>query len=224
VRVFIVCEGSTDFPVLRLVVRAVLPEPDLIVEFVQPDLDALKAKAVGAIAPGWTGVRTYLQSAASTLLARQVDVLIVHVDADVPRVAPQIARKLRDASSDEPDLAPLCDHVKSWFAGGVPESAIVVIPRDATEAWLLAVQTRAIDVESNLAPASTLRAKGLLASTARGDPNKERAVYAKLAAPLGDLIADRKQLARVPELERFVGKLRSRARALRRAKKAGQST
>ncbi len=222
-RVFIVCEGSTDFSVLRLVVRAVVPEPDLIVELAQPDLDALRAKTIGAVAAGWTGVRTYLQSAASTLLARQIDVLIVQVDADVRRVR-QIESKLRSAAPNELDLEPLCEHVKSWFAGGVPESAIVVLPRDATEAWILAVQTRTTDVEADPAPASTLLARGLLARTARGEANKQTAVYAKLAAPLGDLIADRKQLARVPELERFVGKLRSRAHALRRAKKAGQST
>lgn len=221
-RVFIVCEGPTDFAVLRLVVRAVVPGPDLIVELAQPDLDALRAKEVGAVAAGWTGVRTYLQSAASTLLARQVDVLIVQVDADIRR-ARQIENKLRSAAPDEPDLEPLCEHVKSWFAGGVPASAIVVLPRDATEAWLLAVQTRTIDVEADPAPAATLLARGLLAATARGDASKQTAVYVELAAPLASLLVDKKQLARVPELERFVDKLRSRAHALRRAKKSGRS-
>lgn len=129
-RVAIVCEGSTDYAVLRAPVHAAMPASDLVVTLAHPTFDVLRARIGGVIAAGWTGVRAYLQSAASANVASVTDVLVVQVDADIRRLSQVLAR------------------------------------------------------------------------------------------PLGRLIANRKQLARVPELERFIGKPLSLAR---RAKKARPS-
>jgi hypothetical protein len=174
---------------------------------------------IGALGPGWQGVRAYLQGPSVTVVAALCDVLIVHVDADVRR-ASAIEKTLREPDSREQDLDPLCEHVKSWFAGGVPPNAIVVLPREATDAWLLAARSNVTDVEADPAPATTLKAMGLI-GTRRDGPSKEAAIYKHLAGPLAGLVLDKKRLDRVPELARFMGKLRSRAHALRRAKKDG---
>src|SRR6202012_2560417 len=109
-------------------VRAVIPGSDLVITLVHPDFDALRAKAGDAVATGWTGVRSYLQSVASELLASTTDVLVVQIDADA-RGLPHVARALRASVAGEDELDPLCDHVKGWFHGGVPASALIVIPR-----------------------------------------------------------------------------------------------
>ena len=223
----IVCEGPTDSAVLRVVLGVVLKDYIPVINMIHPDEDALRKKPnerpPGTLGPGWQGVRAWLKRGAAVHAAMAgADLLVVHVDADIRRDN-EIARSLRAAESSEDDLDPLCEHVKTWFTGGVPPNAIVVLPREATEAWLLAVHSRLINVEADSMPAKTLQATDLIGPKG-GEPHKRPARYRALAASLAVLIADNKQLARVPELERFVNKLRSRARAVRRAKKAGQST
>lgn len=223
----IVCEGSTDSAVLRVVMGVVLKDYIPVINMIHPDEDALRKKPKerppGTLGPGWQGVRAWLKRGAAVHAALAgADLLVVHVDADIRREN-EIARGLRAPESGEDQLDPLCEHVKTWFAGGVPPNAIVVLPREATEAWLLAVHSRLINVEADPMPAKTLQATGLI-GTKGVDPHKRPVRYRELAASLAVLIADSRQLARVPELERFVNKLRSLARVLRRAKKARPST
>jgi hypothetical protein len=206
----IVCEGSTDFAVLRVVCGELLGIKDLSVTLLQPRFDLLATHA-----PGWQGVRRFLQQTGRTLAASEQDLIVVHMDADV-RHLPEIARHLGMGAGE--DLAPLCDHVKSWMAvddGGVPESVVIVLPREATEAWLCAVATHRADVESIARPAEELHKAGVLGD--RGGTVEKRAVhYATLAAGLAPLLRDRRRLAKVPELARFVGKVSARAKAVRR--------
>jgi hypothetical protein len=218
VRVGIVCEGSTDFAVLRVVCGEVLGTKDLSVTLLQPRFDALAGRAGGTPGPGWQGVRAFLQQTGQRLGAAAQDVIVVHVDADIRHLA-EIERRLGE-SADGEELAPLCDHVKSWIPGGVPESVVIVLPREATEAWLCAVATHRADVESIRKPADELRSAGVVGT--RGETAEKLAsAYAALAAGLGPLLRDRRKLARVPELERFAGKVAARARAVRRAARGG---
>jgi hypothetical protein len=222
----IVCEGPTDSAVLRVVMGVVLKDYIPVINMIHPDEAMLRKKPTerppGTLGPGWQGVRAWLKQGAAVQAAMAgADLLVVHVDADIRREN-EIARGLRAPEPSEDELDPLCEHVKSWFAGGVPPNAIVVLPREATEAWLLAVHSRLINVEAESKPAKTLQATDLIGPKG-GEPHKRPARYRELAASLAVLIADNRQLARVPELERFVNKLRSRARVLRRAKKAGPS-
>ena len=59
-RVAIICEGSSDYPVLRRVAEAVLAPEALTFREIQPDFDALQRKVPGALGPGWQGVRAFL--------------------------------------------------------------------------------------------------------------------------------------------------------------------
>jgi hypothetical protein len=214
VRVAIVCEGSTDFAVLRVLCGELLGTADLSVTLLQPRFDALAGRTGGAPGPGWQGVRAFLQQTARRLAAADHDVIVVHVDADI-RHLPEIQRHLGESEAAE-ELEPLCDHVKSWMSGAVPESVVIVLPREATEAWLCAIATHRTDVEAIPKPADELRSAGVVGD--RGGTAEKRAIeYAALAAQLGPLLRDRRRLARVPELARFVGKIAARAKAVRRA-------
>lgn len=213
-RVGIVCEGSTDFAVLRVVCGELLGTADLWETMLQPRFDALAGRAGGAPGPGWQGVRAFLQKAGPSLGAAAHDVVVVHVDADVCHL-PEVAKHL-GASAAEEDLAPLCDLVKSWMSGEVPPAVVVVLPREATEAWLCAVATHRADVERLPRPAEELREAGVV-GTRGGTAEKQAVVYAALAGGLGPLLRDRRKLGKVPELERFVGKMAARAKVVRRA-------
>jgi hypothetical protein len=219
VRVGIVCEGSTDFAVLRVVCGEVLGTKDLSVTLLQPRFDALAGRRGGTPGPGWQGVRAFLQQTAQRLGAAAQDVIVVHVDADIRKLA-EIKKCLGESANGE-ELGPLCDHVKSWMPGGVPESVVIVLPREATEAWLCAVATHRADVESIQRPADDLRNAGVIGT--RGETAEKLAsAYAALAGGLGPLLRDRRKLAKVPELARFAGKIAARARAVRRAERGGR--
>jgi hypothetical protein len=216
-RVAVVCEGSTDYSVLHRLVRALVPSSDLVILPAHPNFDALRAKVSNAIAAGWTGVRTYLQNPDSALVASATDVLVVQIDADV-RLLASIKSKLRPPNPGDDALDPFCDHVKTWFDAGVPPSTLIVIPREATEAWLLAVHTHVKEPEADPKPVDTLLTKGVITASS-SDAAKKAERYAALIEPLAAVVLDKKKLARLnlPELARFAGKLQSLAR---RAKKA----
>jgi hypothetical protein len=221
VRVGIVCEGSTDFAVLRVLCGELLGTTDLFVTLLQPRFDALAGRAGGAPGPGWQGVRAFLQQTGGKLAAAGQDVIVVHVDADI-RHLPEVEKLLRE-SEDGEELGSLCDLVKTWMPGGVPASVVIVLPREATEAWLCAVAStiHRADVEDIRKPADALRDAGVVGDLG-GTAEKRALQYAALAAGLGALLRDRRKLAKVPEMERFVGKLAARARAVTRAARGGR--
>jgi hypothetical protein len=218
VNVGIVCEGSTDFAVLRVVCGALLGTRDLTVTLLQPRFDALAGRAGGTPGPGWQGVRAFLQQMGPRLAAAAQDILVVHVDADI-RHRPEI-RKHLGVSEAADELSPLCDHVKGWMTGGVPESVVIVLPREATEAWLCAVATHRTNVEGIAKPADELRRVGVLGARG-GAADKRAAEYEALAAGLAPILRDPRELAKVPELARFAGKVAARAKAVRRAARTG---
>ncbi len=217
-RVGIVCEGSTDFAVLRVVCGELLGTKDFFVTLLQPRFDLLSVRAAGTPGAGWQGVRRFLQQTALTLAASGQDLFVVHLDADI-RHLPEVGKHLTAGAGE--DLTPLCDHVKGWMLGGVPESVVIVLPREATEAWLCAAATNRADVESIPRPADDLREAGVLGERG-GTAEKLSTEYAMLAARLAPLLRDQRRLAKVPELARFGGKLWARAKAVRRSAKGAR--
>lgn len=214
----IVCEGSTDFAVLRAVCVELLGKAGLTVSLLQPRFDALAARVPGTPGSGWQGVRAFLQQAGARLSAAPQDIIVVHVDADIRRL-PEVARHLTPPMDGE-ELSPLCDHVKRWIAGEVPASLVIVLPKEATEAWLCAALTHKADVEAIAKPADELRDAGVIGARG-GTAEKRAAEYELLAAQLAPLLRDRRKLAKVPELARFAGKIGDRAKAVRRAARGG---
>jgi hypothetical protein len=102
--------------------------------------------------------------------------------------------------------------------GGVPDSVVIALPREDIESWLLAARTKLKNVEGIIDPAEELAARQLVARTIKGKPAKDKTVYRALASPLPTLTRDRNKMRAVPELERFVGKLREHVRRLQKGK------
>lgn len=215
-RVGIICEGPSDFVLLEALALDLLPADECVQ--LHPDFDKLQSTGDPSHAPGWHGVRAFLQSSGPALALPVFDVLVIQVDASI--------RKLKELKLHQPDeadqlesLEPLCDHVKSWAPGGLPESAVIALPREDIEAWLVAAHTKIKDVESLENPAAELAAQGIVETTKKGRPSKDPKVYRKLAVPLVKLARDAKKVRSVPELERFANKLRARARKVRGSKR-----
>ncbi|WP_437935009.1 hypothetical protein [Sorangium sp. So ce341] len=212
----VVCEGSTDSAVLRAVCAEVLGNAGLVFRLLQPDFDRIRQRDPAAPGPGWQGVRKFLQDPANMYMAATLDVLVVQVDADI-RELPEINKQL-DVDEDE-ELRPLCSHVKGWMAGGAPDSAVIVLPRESTEAWIVAAVTRKKDVEAIDDPAQALVDAGVIRAV-KGKPDKRAADYETHIPALLAKLKEPKELRAIPELARFVGKLGARARSVSAKKRS----
>lgn len=204
-RVGIICEGSTDLAILKVILEATLGN-DIVFSKLQPDFDRLRLPAGAQIPTGWQAVRAFLREAGPTLEASPLEIIIVQVDADIRHLA-----EMR-ANFDQPDasLEELCDHVKSWMSVRVPANVIVVLPREATETWLLAAHTNLKHVEAVEDPAEELASRDLVARSGKTKkPVKDADRYAELAVALAPIVTSKKKLARVSELERFATKVRA---------------
>lgn len=204
----IVCEGATDFAVLDVLITSLVQNSACFP--IHPLRDEL-TKRIGN--GGWQSIRKFLRNSGLGLKLGFYDLVVIQVDASV-RLDKEITKlALREAEEGEPDLLPFCEHVKSWVAGGVSENVLVALPREDLESWLLAIHTQIRDVESIPDPANELMNRGILSKSLLGSPVKEDRVFRQLAGPIDRLIRRQRDLARVPELERTVGKIRYRARS-----------
>ncbi|EYF00017.1 hypothetical protein [Chondromyces apiculatus] len=201
-RIGIICEGTTDAAVLRPVLSTLLAPRDVTFALLQPDHDRLQPRT----GPGWQGVRKFLNEAPE-ILASPLDLIVVHIDADI-RIDPEIEPRLLPEPEDD-DLEPLCRHVKGWMVAGVPESAVIVIPRERTESWLLAANSRRKHVEAIPNPEQYLPALGSSGKRAKSIP-----VYEELVKPLLPRLKKPAELRELPELARFTSKVRARVRSL----------
>lgn len=202
-RVGIVCEGSTDRVVLEAVATEVLRDQQPTFSLLQPDFDRLRRPHdARKPATGWQAVRSFLK--AGNVQVTPLDLVIVQIDASV-RHLDEVARLL-----DDEEIDTLCDHVKEWIGRPVPDAALITLPREEIETWLVAANTRRKDVESFEDPVAILVDAGLL-DARKSRPVKESRAYEMLVPPLRRLLGDRKRLRAVPELERFCTKLRAHA-------------
>lgn len=138
----LVCEGSTDHIVLEAVLLAQLNSPDFRVSRLQPD-ESLFGGDAGPHGGGWKGVRGWCQMVrdagglqAIGALPEGVDLLVIHVDADI----------LLDSEHDESNPCPPPNAnilaaeaiVMQWLGlNHLPEKVVIWVPSMATEAWLL---------------------------------------------------------------------------------------
>jgi hypothetical protein len=138
----LVCEGSTDEIVLQAVLFAYLQSPDFTVNRIQPERSEFQGEAADH-GTGWKGVRSWCQmvQAAGGLeavraLEPEVDLLIIHVDAEIVFEA--------EHSSSHPCPPP--EHnaiaaegiVKSWLGlQKLPDKVVIWVPSMMTEAWVL---------------------------------------------------------------------------------------
>lgn len=209
-KVGIICEGPTDFAVLEALALDLIDAQQCIL--LQPDFDRLRTGDSSA-GGGWQNVRKFLQSSSVGLAIDKFDIVVIQVDASIRKNL----KKLRASSAGEPELASLCDHVKGWAEDGLPASAVIALPREDIEAWLLAATTQVKNVEENEDPVVELSNRGIVGRRKDGTADKSAESYRQLSKALIRLAKERKERARVPELDRFVSKLESRARAAKKA-------
>jgi hypothetical protein len=214
-RVGVICEGSTDFAVIEALAIALAAADECVL--LQPDFDRLRAGESSA-GTGWQAVRKFLRRSGPALGLGVFDVLVIQVDASVRLLGEVAGAGLRPPGEDEPDLAPLCEHVRSWAGGRLPEGAVIALPREELESWLLWAQTNLKHVEAHADPAEELAARGLLARTKKGAPDKDAARYRELSATLTRRAKQAQERRHVAELDRFVGKLLALSRAPRSRK------
>lgn len=210
-RVGIVCEGTSDFAVLEALAIAFGKAAECVL--LQPDIDRLRARDFSS-GTGWQAVRKFLRDNGVALGLGLFDAIVVQVDAAVRR-SNQVT--LRPAKPGEPHLTPLCDEVKGWIGSDVPDSMIVALPCEEIESWLLAAHSHIADVESVVDPVQELVDRALIAVRENGKADKSPDEYRALARPLIRFARSKKNLARVPELERFLGKLGQRAAVVKRS-------
>lgn len=134
-RIYIVCEGITDFRVIESALRSLRPARDWIPTMIQPDFSAA-FEGLGPFGGGWKGVRGWCNETLPLLDLDPPDALIVHVDADV-------------AHEDEVDCAcpcpPPCDTTNAlrsyiqqyWCNNQLPAIAVLCTPSKNTECWVL---------------------------------------------------------------------------------------
>lgn len=210
----IICEGTTDYEVLTVVVhRAIAPRIPTFT-LLQPDGDRLAGPPSGPVSSGWQAVRRFLQTSEAGLRIGRFDLVVVHVDADVEAL---VAGALARHDSDERGgLDALCRHVKGWIGGEVPANVVIVLPRASIEAWMVAAHMNYKDVEAKTDPVALLADGGLLPRR-DGMVEKKRAAYRRLAETLPALMKDRRRVHALPELHRFIDKVKSRHREMLRA-------
>lgn len=200
-RIAAIIEGPTDKVIIECVLVHVLKQDSLAITTLQPQFDALLVKQPGVRAPGWQGVRGFLQSEEFELAQQLFDLVIVHIDASV-RKLPDVRNLLLKG---EDELDGLCRVVKSWANAAPAANCVIVLPREEIESWLLAAHSHAKRIEQIADPLSRLREVGLVGE----GKGKSSVKYRELCRALPSVIDDADQLARIPELERFVGKIRS---------------
>lgn len=210
----IICEGTTDYEVLTVVVHKVIAPRIPAFTLLQPDGDRLAGPFSGPVSSGWHAVRKFLQTSEAGLGIGSFDLVIVHVDADVEALV--VGASARDEGDERGGLDALCRHVKGWIGGDVPANVVIVLPRASIEAWLVALHTNYKNVEAITDPAAVLADNGLLPR--HGDViEKKRAAYRRLVATLPALMKDPRRVDALPELRRFMGKVASRHREVLRA-------
>lgn len=187
-----VCEGPTDTPVLEAVIEAILG-PDFDRRYIQPEVSNLRGWSSGGDSRVEQWCKRYGHALEYMLF--DIDLLIVQLDGD------------RCATLRAADTTELCATIKGWLAGGAEEpKLIIVIPAQASEAWLVAANLSANPaLEQQRHPEDLLAKKGLLERGADGRPIKDRARYEELAIQLRDRLAEVRPV--LPELQRFARKL-----------------
>jgi hypothetical protein len=215
-RVGIICEGPTDFVVLEALALELLPADECVL--LHPDFDKLQSTGDRAHAPGWQGVRTFLKTSGPALGLLVYDLLVIQVDASIRKLKELRLPPPEDEDFGPEALAPLREHVESWADGELPESALIVLPREELEAWLVAAHTNLKEVEAMGDPAGELASRGLI-KIKKGKPDKDSKVYRTLLPPLMKLARDAKKVRKLPELERFLGELRARSPKVRSSRR-----
>ncbi|MDP8237972.1 MAG: hypothetical protein P9X24_02695 [Candidatus Hatepunaea meridiana] len=128
-RIGIVAEGNTDFPVIMKIINSLMADAQC------KRLSPPPLKGVG----GWTSVRAWCRRNRKTLKAklslRKIDILILQIDADVAGEL-KIAEPCPPASDTTEKLRKLI--IEDWLGiDTIPPYVILCIPSLRIEAWIV---------------------------------------------------------------------------------------
>lgn len=140
-RIRLVCEGPTDLEVFRAILDAHLGGREYQITMIQPD-GSLYGGDAGPHGGGWKGVRGWCREIAKEgiedlgVLEPDVDLLVIHVDADIAYDAENDVGK----PCPPPDRTVLAVEsiVMGWLGvKSLPDRVILWVPSMATEAVIL---------------------------------------------------------------------------------------
>jgi hypothetical protein len=148
VTVGIVAEGPTDQAVFDHIVHA-LVQDELRILPIQPEASDTFG-GFGEQGSGWSGVRHWCEDTVATAggilryistdFGPQIDILVIHVDADIA-ADPQI-QKERPCPPAADTVDELRKVLSGWIALDAAASRVVLaIPSKSTEAWIVAALT-----------------------------------------------------------------------------------
>ena len=138
IRIGIVCEGPTDFTVIKAALGSILGARTFVPSLLQPDLDAMGG--AGPNGSGWIGVQRWCQqNAPVTASLGGYDLVVIHVDADIAD----------DARNDCVEPCPPAENtvnrvtelLVTWLtdAPNLLSHIAFFIPSKQTEAWIFAL-------------------------------------------------------------------------------------
>lgn len=154
-RVAVVCEGPTDLIVLKAALDAMLPATEKIYSYLQPQMTPDLMPVETDKGYGWSGVYRWCKQAVAegggkisgALLFDNIDVLIVHMDADVAEKTYE-SGKIDDSTGDLPCAKPcpppasttnaLRTVLLRWMnEPAVPPRTVFCTPSMNMEAWVI---------------------------------------------------------------------------------------
>lgn len=138
----LVCEGSTDEIVLKAILFSYLQSPDFTVDTIQPERSGIQGEPAEH-GTGWKGVRGWCQMVraaggleAMRALETEVDLLIIHVDAEIVFEAEHNAGQT--CPPPEQNVIQAERIVMSWLGlQQLPQNVVIWAPSMMTEAWIL---------------------------------------------------------------------------------------
>ncbi len=200
-----VCEGSTDYVILRAVAEELLGPIDAL--SLQPQTDDLDRQQPGT-AGGWSEVRAWCRRLQAwdemfePLIGDPLDLLVIALDLDI---AVKAGFEKRPESLSAYDAKRLCDLVKGWLPEGLDRRVLIVIPVMSMEAWVLAALfPRLARPEQDRDPARTLVARKKL-EMGRTGPWKQASAYRGFAATICKRL--KRVRAACAEAERYATKI-----------------
>lgn len=203
----VVCEGPTDFVVLKELLYRICSKLDDVIPL-QPEGDETSFEA-----GGWLLVKKWCQDNGpklSSFLGHRygdpIDILLIHVDGDI---AASLGIDVQGRAAKE-IAQDVCKTVKSWLGHPprlLPPQVIITIPMESTETWIVAGLEGGsiLNLERLPHPAGRLVSAGKLLADANGRPVKDLARYREMARSLG--LSTTQLFRKAPEADRLRGKL-----------------
>jgi hypothetical protein len=171
-RIYFVTEGKTDQIVIEGLITQWLGDEDFIPNHIQPPSSAYAEGLDSNLSEGWKGVLAWwcqgerrIGPASRDEAFRQADCLIIHLDADVA-ADPHFKSPAFEGPSTPARHACdwIRDHLAEILGGSLPPKAVLCVPAQDLEAWIVcalhpAVADEHAPIESHPEPCGLLAAQ-----------------------------------------------------------------